>query len=262
MPPVSKVVAKVTDTLEIAARMYPGGRNSLDAIATRAGIDVKARRPRHNALIDSEILAEVYMYLTGGQTALELQSDAVKFSNALPQASDINIHPIEEDAEADRQHEEYLARMLAESSVRPMAMGRKLGLRIHVLGVCGTFMGGVAQISSALGHQVEGSDDNSYEPMAGQLASAGVRCHEGYDASCDERSADLYIIGNVVRRGNPFFEDICRKRRSFISGPEWIARNFLRNNKKVVAVAGTHGKTTTTAMIVHILEKAGKSLAT
>ena len=125
MPPVSKVVAKVTDTLEIAARLYPGGRNSLDAIATRAGIDVKARRPKHNALIDAEILAEVYMYLTGGQTALELQSDAVKFSSALPKASDIKIHLIEEDTEDVRQHEEYLARMLDECSVRPMAMDER-----------------------------------------------------------------------------------------------------------------------------------------
>ncbi len=132
-------------------------------------------------------------------------------------------------------------------------------MRVHVLGVCGTFMGGVAQIASALGSEVEGSDAAFYEPMAGLLDAAGVKLHEGFDASCSDRPADLYVVGNVVRRGNPLFEDACRSGRPFASGPQWVADSFLSANDRVVAVAGTHGKTTTSAMAVHILEEAGLS---
>ena len=118
-------------------------------------------------------------------------------------------------------------------------------------------MGGVAQIAKAAGHEVEGTDDNFYEPMAGLLAKASIKCHQGYDTDAQKRRADLYIIGNVIRRGNSFFESICAKGKAFCSGPEWVAKEFLARNKKVIAIAGTHGKTTTSAMAAHILETAG-----
>ena len=130
-------------------------------------------------------------------------------------------------------------------------------MKIHILGVCGTFMGGIAQLAVALGHKVAGSDTNFYEPMASQLAAAGVKCYDGYDSTCKSRSADLYIIGNVISRGNPFFEDILASKCKFCSAPAWLDQSVLSCCDQVVAVAGTHGKTTTAAMVVHMLDRAG-----
>jgi UDP-N-acetylmuramate: L-alanyl-gamma-D-glutamyl-meso-diaminopimelate ligase len=129
-------------------------------------------------------------------------------------------------------------------------------VHIHVLGICGTFMGGLAQLALAAGHRVSGCDANVYPPMSDQLAAAGVRLIEGFDADQLALAPDLWVIGNVVTRGNPLMEALLDCAAPFVSGPQWLADNVLRG-RHVLGVAGTHGKTTTTAMLVHILEHAG-----
>lgn len=119
-------------------------------------------------------------------------------------------------------------------------------------------MAGLALIARQLGHEVEGSDAAFHPPMADQLAAAGIGRHEGFAATVAQRRAELYLIGNVVRRGNPLFESILAARAPFASGPAWLAANVLGAHAKVVAVAGTHGKTTTAAMVVHILKECGR----
>ena len=130
-------------------------------------------------------------------------------------------------------------------------------MKLHLLGVCGTFMGGVAQLAAQLGHQVSGCDSKFYQPMSGQLEAAGIVCSEGFGEQSLASEADLYLVGNVVRRGNPAFEAILAACLPFASAPQWLADNCLNKHDKVIAVAGTHGKTTTTAMITHILESLG-----
>ena len=130
-------------------------------------------------------------------------------------------------------------------------------MKVHILGVCGTFMAGVALTLRELGNEVEGSDLGFHPPMSDQLELAGIKCHQGFDATVKERPADLYLIGNVVRRGNPLFESVLAAGARFDSGPHWFADNVLSKHGRVVAVAGTHGKTTTTAMVIHMLREAG-----
>jgi UDP-N-acetylmuramate: L-alanyl-gamma-D-glutamyl-meso-diaminopimelate ligase len=132
-------------------------------------------------------------------------------------------------------------------------------MRLHILGICGTFMGGIAAIAKAAGHAVTGCDANVYPPMSTQLQSLGIELVEGWDASqlrSVARDADIFVIGNVVSRGNPLMEAILDSGRRYISGPQWLYENVL-HDRWVVAVAGTHGKTTTTAMLAWILEDAG-----
>jgi UDP-N-acetylmuramate: L-alanyl-gamma-D-glutamyl-meso-diaminopimelate ligase len=129
-------------------------------------------------------------------------------------------------------------------------------VHIHVLGICGTFMGGLAQLALAAGHRVSGCDANVYPPMSDQLAAAGVDLVEGYAADQLALKPDLWVIGNVVTRGNPLMEAILDAGQAYVSGPQWLAEHVLAG-RHVLAVAGTHGKTTTTAMLVGILEHAG-----
>jgi UDP-N-acetylmuramate: L-alanyl-gamma-D-glutamyl-meso-diaminopimelate ligase len=129
-------------------------------------------------------------------------------------------------------------------------------VHIHILGICGTFMGGLAQLALASGHRVSGCDANVYPPMSDQLATAGVRLVEGYDAGQIALAPDVWVIGNVVTRGNPLMEAILDRGLPFVSGPQWLADHILPG-KHVLGVAGTHGKTTTTAMLTGILEHAG-----
>jgi len=128
-------------------------------------------------------------------------------------------------------------------------------VHIHVLGICGTFMGGLAQLALAAGHRVSGCDANVYPPMSDQLADAGVELVEGYAADQLALKPDLWVIGNVVTRGNPLMEAILDAGQAYVSGPQWLAEHVLAG-RHVLAVAGTHGKTTTTAMLVWILEHA------
>lgn len=129
-------------------------------------------------------------------------------------------------------------------------------LYIHITGVCGTFMGGVAQLARSLGFEVTGSDANVYPPMDGQLQAAGIELMEGYSAANLSREPDLVIIGNALSRGNEEVEFILDRGFKYTSGAQWLSDYFLQG-RWVVAVAGTHGKTTTSSMIAWILEYAG-----
>jgi len=130
-------------------------------------------------------------------------------------------------------------------------------MHLHILGVCGTFMGGIAVLARAAGHRVTGSDANVYPPMSTQLAAAGIEVLEGFAADQIALKPDLWVVGNVVTRGNPLVEEILDCGAPFTSGPQWLAEHVLAD-KHVLAVAGTHGKTTTTAMLAWILEHAGR----
>ncbi|MGH6622476.1 MAG: UDP-N-acetylmuramate:L-alanyl-gamma-D-glutamyl-meso-diaminopimelate ligase [Burkholderiaceae bacterium] len=130
-------------------------------------------------------------------------------------------------------------------------------MHLHILGICGTFMGGLAQIAQASGHRVSGCDANVYPPMSDQLKAAGVELVEGFGAEQLALTPDLWVIGNVVTRGNPLMEAIVEQGAAFQSGPQWLAEQVLRG-RHVLAVSGTHGKTTTTAMLVAILADAGR----
>ncbi|MGH6610924.1 MAG: Mur ligase domain-containing protein, partial [Burkholderiaceae bacterium] len=129
-------------------------------------------------------------------------------------------------------------------------------MRIHILGVGGTMMGGLAQLAQAAGHRVSGCDASVYPPMSDQLAAAGVECIEGYGVDQLSLNPDVWVIGNVITRGNPLMEAILERGLPYVSGPQWIAENLLRE-RHVLAVAGTHGKTTTTAILAKILDFAG-----
>ena len=131
-------------------------------------------------------------------------------------------------------------------------------MHLHILGICGTFMGGLAEIARAAGHKVTGCDANVYPPMSTQLAASGIELTEGYAVSQLDnvaRQADVFIIGNAISRGNPLLEAILDSGRRYTSGPQWLADEVLRE-KWVLAVAGTHGKTTTTALLAWILDRA------
>ena len=129
-------------------------------------------------------------------------------------------------------------------------------MHIHILGICGTFMGGVALLARAAGHVVSGCDANVYPPMSTQLASQGIDLTEGFDAAQAQCGADVFVVGNAVSRGNPLLEAILDRGLPYVSGPQWLAEQVLQQ-RWVLAVAGTHGKTTTTAMLSWILEYAG-----
>lgn len=129
-------------------------------------------------------------------------------------------------------------------------------MKIHILGVCGTFMSGIAIIARQCGHQVTGSDMNVYPPMSIQLAQQGIDLVEGYAPENIADDVDCVIVGNVISRGNPAMEYVLEKGIPYLSGPEWLAKNVLQD-RWVLAVAGTHGKTTTTSLLTWILEHAG-----
>ena len=131
-------------------------------------------------------------------------------------------------------------------------------MHIHILGICGTFMGGVAALAKAAGHQVSGSDANVYPPMSTQLSRLGITVHEGYDAGQLEPLPDCVVIGNAMSRGNEVVEAVLDRGISYTSGPQWLSEHVLKD-RHVFAVAGTHGKTTTASMLAWILEAAGHS---
>jgi UDP-N-acetylmuramate: L-alanyl-gamma-D-glutamyl-meso-diaminopimelate ligase len=129
---------------------------------------------------------------------------------------------------------------------------------IHILGICGTFMGGVAAIAKSAGFRVTGCDANVYPPMSDQLTALGIDLVEGFGADQLSLRPDIWVIGNVVTRGNPLMEAILDRGDRYISGPQWLAENVL-SNCHVLAVAGTHGKTTASSMLAWILERSGKA---
>ncbi|MEW5250138.1 UDP-N-acetylmuramate:L-alanyl-gamma-D-glutamyl-meso-diaminopimelate ligase [Microbulbifer discodermiae] len=129
-------------------------------------------------------------------------------------------------------------------------------MHIHILGICGTFMGGLAQLAVAEGHRVTGSDANIYPPMSTQLEQAGIRLTEGYDPAQLEPKPDLVIIGNALSRGNAAVEAVLERGLPYVSGPQWLCDHFL-TERWVLAVAGTHGKTTASSMLAWTLDYAG-----
>ncbi len=131
-------------------------------------------------------------------------------------------------------------------------------MHIHILGICGTFMGGLALLARELGMTVSGSDANVYPPMSDQLASAGIDVMEGYDPAHMEPAPDLVVMGNAMTRGNLAVEYVLNKGLPYVSGPQWLAENVLRS-RWVLGVSGTHGKTTTSSLLAWILEHAGMS---
>jgi UDP-N-acetylmuramate: L-alanyl-gamma-D-glutamyl-meso-diaminopimelate ligase len=129
-------------------------------------------------------------------------------------------------------------------------------MKIHILGICGTFMGGIALLARELGHEVSGSDANVYPPMSTQLMEQGITLIEGYELSQLEPAPDLVIIGNAMTRGNPCVEHILNHGLRYTSGPQWLSENVLQG-RHVLAVSGTHGKTTATSMLAWTLEAEG-----
>ena len=128
-------------------------------------------------------------------------------------------------------------------------------MRIHFLGICGTFMAGISLIARELGHQVSGMDQNVYPPMSDVLAKQGINLINGYEI-VDLPPADIYVVGNVMRRGMPVVEHLLNNKLKYISAPQWLAENVLAE-RKVIAIAGTHGKTTTTSLLTKMFVQEG-----
>ncbi len=129
-------------------------------------------------------------------------------------------------------------------------------MHLHILGICGTFMGSLARLAAAAGHRVTGSDADVYPPMSDQLAEAGIAIVTGYDPAQLDPAPDLVVIGNALSRGNPCVEAVLDRGLAYTSGPQWLGEHLLPG-REVLAVAGTHGKTTTASLLAWILESAG-----
>ena len=128
--------------------------------------------------------------------------------------------------------------------------------RVHILGICGTFMGGVALLARELGYEVTGSDVNVYPPMSSMLDTAGIAVQEGYSSEYLKPAPDLVVIGNALSRGNEAVEYVLDQQIPYLSGPQWLGENLLQG-RHVAAISGTHGKTTTSSMLTWILEREG-----
>jgi len=133
-------------------------------------------------------------------------------------------------------------------------------MRLHILGICGTFMGGVAALARELGLTVEGSDAAVYPPMSSQLEALGIRLMDGYAAGHLQPAPDLVVVGNAMTRGNPAIEYMLDAQLRYVSGPQWLGETVLAG-REVLAVAGTHGKTTTTSLLAHLLDHASEGQA-
>ena len=130
-------------------------------------------------------------------------------------------------------------------------------MKLHILGIAGTFMGGVAALARELGHAVEGSDQAVYPPMSTQLETLGIALKQGYTAANIAPDCDEIVVGNALSRGNPAVEQVLDDGRKYISGAQWLAENVLPG-RDTLAVAGTHGKTTTRTILTYLLQAAGR----
>lgn len=135
---------------------------------------------------------------------------------------------------------------------------RRFQMHLHILGICGTFMGGLALVARSAGHRVTGCDQGVYPPMSTQLAEQGIDLIEGFSADQISLKPDLFVIGNVVTRGNPLMETILDQNLPYVSGPQWLGEHIL-SRQHVLAVAGTHGKTSTSSMLAWIAQSCGLS---
>ena len=154
---------------------------------------------------------------------------------------------------ADDSSRSIRIRTILHTTVAALFLPRLRKMHIHILGICGTFMGGVALLARAAGHTVTGCDANVYPPMSTQLEEQGIRLIEGYGPEQLELKPDVFVVGNAVSRGNPLLEAILDAGLPYVSGPQWLAENVLQG-RWVLAVAGTHGKTTTTALLAYLLD--------
>jgi len=133
-------------------------------------------------------------------------------------------------------------------------------MHIHILGICGTFMGGIAAIAKQSGHKVTGCDQNIYPPMSTQLEQLGIELYQGFDhQQISEFNPDAFVVGNIMTRGMPVVERLLREKRNMISGPQWLYENLLCQQDHIIGIAGTHGKTTTSSMVAWILEDNDKN---
>ncbi|MFN5703460.1 MAG: UDP-N-acetylmuramate:L-alanyl-gamma-D-glutamyl-meso-diaminopimelate ligase, partial [Gammaproteobacteria bacterium] len=130
-------------------------------------------------------------------------------------------------------------------------------MNLHILGICGTFMGGVAALARELGHRVQGCDANVYPPMSTQLEKLGIGLYSGYASADIATDTDCVVIGNALSRGNPAVEHVLNQQINYRSGAQWLSENVLPG-RHALAVAGTHGKTTTTSILAFLLEAAGR----
>ena len=130
-------------------------------------------------------------------------------------------------------------------------------MKLHILGVCGTFMGGVAALARELGHAVDGSDQNVYPPMSTQLQQLGITLASGYAPGHLSADTDVVVVGNALSRGNPAVEHVLDQGLAYTSGAQWLSENVLPG-RETIAVAGTHGKTTTTSILAYLLDAAGR----
>ena len=130
-------------------------------------------------------------------------------------------------------------------------------MKLHILGIAGTFMGGVAALARELGHTVDGSDQNVYPPMSTQLEQLGITLSQGYDPKYITADTDVVVVGNALSRGNAAVEFVLDRQLNYTSGAEWLRENVLPG-RATLAVAGTHGKTTTTSILAWLLEAAGR----
>jgi len=146
--------------------------------------------------------------------------------------------------------------MFSPGSPAPGASVFEVFMHIHILGICGTFMGSLAVLAKDLGHRVTGSDANVYPPMSTQLEAQGIELMQGYDPAHLQPAPDLVVVGNAMSRGNPAVEYVLNKGLPYVSGPQWLADHVLQG-RWVMAVAGTHGKTSSSSMLAWVLEHAG-----
>src|SRR6478736_10381290 len=130
-------------------------------------------------------------------------------------------------------------------------------MKLHILGICGTFMGGVAALARELGHTVDGSDQGIYPPMSTQLEQLGIALTQGYSAQAITADTDIVVVGNALSRGNAAVEHVLNARLNYTSGAQWLSEHVLPG-RTTLAVAGTHGKTTTTSILAFLLEAAGR----
>ena len=130
-------------------------------------------------------------------------------------------------------------------------------MNLHILGICGAFMGGIARLAQQLGHQVAGSDQNVYPPMSDELVKSGIEVRQGYEPDWLNPRPDLVIVGNALSRGNKSVEYVLDNKIPYVSGPQWLAENVLPG-RMVFAVSGTHGKTTTSSILAWLLHAAGR----
>ena len=130
-------------------------------------------------------------------------------------------------------------------------------MKLHILGICGTFMGGVAALAREQGHVVDGSDQNVYPPMSTQLEQLGITLSQGYSAQSISSDTDIVVVGNALSRGNPAVEHVLNAQLDYTSGAEWL-RDHVLPGRRTLAVAGTHGKTTTTSILAFLLDAAGR----